>query len=216
MQTGVAVTTAAVSIRFGAASAGEASGGDVADESLFTVVCENNSPVGTAFGAEASARKASVSAFCGDIAAVWMNRIEAHWKRRPAAIAGLTSGGPLFCLEYLARDYAMRLVYRIEHRISADGRTHHALTGPSQLAGWVDRLAAAEDRWPASAAALATEYGARLRPGTPIPLLDLAQRPAGKTQTLFSWVIAPAPRHFFGASRTGVIPISGRRARSPS
>jgi len=58
----------------------------------------------------------------GDMTRVWLDEIEPCWSRRPVSIAGLTAHGPLFCLERLAWDYGMRVVFRDEHAQASDGQ----------------------------------------------------------------------------------------------
>jgi hypothetical protein len=46
--------------------------------------------------------------------------LRAAWTKQPVAIAGLTAHGPLFCLERLAWDHGMRVVFRAEHPAGID------------------------------------------------------------------------------------------------
>lgn len=145
-----------------------------------------------AFGAAAAALGAPVQAVGSDIGSSWINTLEPRFKTGPAAIAGLTAAAPLFCLEYLARDYGLRVVYRIEHAPLVAGRCAHALTGPGALAGSVHELDAAGEHWTECAAALAVGCPADLRPSPSIALLDLAGRRGGAGPALYSWLLAPA------------------------
>jgi hypothetical protein len=43
-----------------------------------------------------------VHAIRGDITDLWFHDLDLRWKQGPAPIAGLTTHGPLFCLERLA------------------------------------------------------------------------------------------------------------------
>jgi hypothetical protein len=58
----------------------------------------------------------------GDVTALWFHDLDLRWQQGPAAIAGVTRPGALFCLDLLARDRGMRLRRCIEHRLAADGR----------------------------------------------------------------------------------------------
>jgi hypothetical protein len=148
---------------------------------FFRVLFDNMSPEGAAFGAEAAAHGAVTRAVGADLGSLWMYEIEPKWKDCPSAVAGLTSGPHLFCLELLARDYGMGLVYRVRHEIS---------TGPAVLSSWTDQLAASRRDWTSLAASLAMNCPAAIRPARDLDLVDLA---SGSTldRTLFSWVIAP-------------------------
>ena len=161
---------------------------------FFRVLFDTTFAEGAAFGAEAADRDAPVRAIGSDVGNVWMNEIEPRWKRGPIAIAGLTGGAPLFCLELLGRDYGMGVVYRAEHVLAGDGRVRHLVTGPDRLSEWENRLTAAGGHWSAVAAALATSCPDDLQPEVEIDLLDLARRTGAAERSLFSWVIAPKSR----------------------
>ncbi len=49
-----------------------------------------------------------------DISALWYGELDPLWRREQAAIAGLTAYGALFCLERLAMDRGMRVVFKCE------------------------------------------------------------------------------------------------------
>ena len=119
-----------------------------------------------------------------------MQTLEPRLKAGPVALAGLTKAAPLFCLEYLARNYGLRTVYRIEHAPTEDRRVVHALTGQPELARCADELAAAGAHWAQAAAELATACPADLQPAAPIALLDLNEHPR-RAAALFTWLLAP-------------------------
>jgi hypothetical protein len=158
---------------------------------FFRVLFDNTSPEGAAFGTEAAARGAVTRAVGVDLGSLWMHEIEPQWKYCPAAIAGLTSGPHLFCLELLARDYGMGVVYRVRHEISGRNHCRHIIAGPADLSSsWTDQLAATGRDWPRRAAALAMDCAGNLRPSRDLDLIDLASCSALE-RTFFSWVIAP-------------------------
>jgi hypothetical protein len=159
---------------------------------FFRVLFDNASAEGASFGAEAAARGAATRAVGIDLGSLWMHEIEPQWKDRPAAIAGMTSGPHLFCLELLARDYGLRLVYRVRHEIGASDQCGHIITGPSVLSSWTDQLAATGRDWPRRAAALAMDCPGSLRPSRDRDLVDLTTRSGLTEHSLYSWVIAPA------------------------
>jgi hypothetical protein len=171
---------------------------------FFRVLFDNTSAEGAAFGAEAAARGAATRAVGIDLGSLWMHEIAPQWKDRPAAIAGLTSGPHLFCLELLARDYGMGLVYRVRHEIGASGHCGHIITGPPVLSSWTNQLTATGRDWARRAAALAMNCPGSLRPSRDLDLVDLASCSALGDRSLFSWVIAPAdgaPSYAQAASR---------------
>jgi len=72
-----------------------------------------------AFARRAAARGLAVHAMAGDMTRFWYDDLYHRWRQGPAAIAGLTTHGPLFCLERLAWEQRMRVVYRSEHTPTA-------------------------------------------------------------------------------------------------
>jgi hypothetical protein len=83
---------------------------------LHKVIFDERFPASVAFAEEWKDRGAAVHAIRGDITDLWFHDLDLQWKKRPVAIAGLTAHGPLFCLERLAWDHGMRVVYRTEQR----------------------------------------------------------------------------------------------------
>jgi hypothetical protein len=82
--------------------------------SLYRVIFDQRFAASRNFGAEARWQGHSVQGFNGDITNVWFNDLRPRWKAGPAAIAGFTAHGALFCLEQLAWDVGMRVVERTE------------------------------------------------------------------------------------------------------
>ena len=83
---------------------------------LYKVLFDNRFAPARSFGRAAAWRGESVHGFDGDITNVWFHDLHPRWQKDAAAIAGLTAHGALFCLEQLAWDVRMRVVYRTEHR----------------------------------------------------------------------------------------------------
>ena len=167
----------------------------VESHQIFKVIFDQTLAAGALFEVEAVGRGASALAIGDDAGSVWMNAIEPRWKlgpeHGPAAVAGLTGRASLFCLELLARDYGMGVVYRAEHAPAADGSVLHVITAPGQLSEWESRLNAAGKHWGAVAAAMALSCPAALLADPGIDLLDPAQPSRVAGPSLFSWVIAP-------------------------
>lgn len=83
--------------------------------SFYKVIVDSRFPTSVEFGVEMSRLGAPVHAIDGDMTDLWYHDLDAKWKQSPAAIAGLTAHGPLFCLERLAWDHGMRVLHRAEH-----------------------------------------------------------------------------------------------------
>src|SRR5579862_6769221 len=55
------------------------------------------------------------SAIRGDVAQLWYDDLRVHLRENRLPVAGLTDRAALFCLEELARDVNMRVVFRVDH-----------------------------------------------------------------------------------------------------
>ena len=131
-------------------------GGRAEPRRLFKVLFDPTSAEGRSFGAEAFGLGLRVHAVVSDLGSVWMHEVEPQWRRAPVAIAGLTLGPPLFCLELLARDYGMGLVHRVRHVRDSGGNVRHTSTLNLILStDWAATLAAAGRSWAVAAADLA-------------------------------------------------------------
>jgi hypothetical protein len=94
---------------------------------FYKVIFDERFPASVAFGGRMKRQGAAVHAIQGDITDLWFHDLDARWKQGPAAIAGMTAHGALFCLERLAWDHGMRVVYRLEHAASPDSLAEDAL-----------------------------------------------------------------------------------------
>jgi hypothetical protein len=79
---------------------------------LYKVLYDTRFEASTAFARRAEARGIAVHAMTGDMTRFWYDDLYHRWRLGPAAIAGLTAHGPLFCLERLAWEQRMRVVHR--------------------------------------------------------------------------------------------------------
>ena len=155
---------------------------------IATVVYDTRFAESVAFADRCAALGFTTRAIEADMTRLWFDDIYHRWQREPAAIAGLTAHGPMFCFAELARDVRMRVVFKAEHRVAGADAVHH-VTGPVSM---VDA---------AVAACGGTRFGASLA--------DVVSRcPQGRTEiaaagtsrldpapdedALYTWVIAPA------------------------
>jgi hypothetical protein len=136
----------------------------------------------------------------GDVTDVWYSHLDLLWKTGGAAVAGLTGSGVLFCLERLAWDHRLRVVYRGSHQRFADGRVHHAALGnadwsvlrrntTNQNISWANAVAAAVAGIGSPCSAVPTD-----RTLARVCTTGTQGQSRGRGSTLFSWVIAPAAR----------------------
>jgi hypothetical protein len=82
---------------------------------LYKVLYDTRFPESVAFAARAAEHGRAVHAMRGDVTRFWYDDLYHRWREGPTAIAGLTAYGALFCLEQLAWDQRMRVVFRAEH-----------------------------------------------------------------------------------------------------
>jgi hypothetical protein len=73
------------------------------------------------------------SAIRGDVAALWYGDLRAQLRKTRLPVAGLTDRAALFCLEELARDVRMRVIFRADHIVDPNGQTQHTAAGPASL-----------------------------------------------------------------------------------
>jgi hypothetical protein len=152
-------------------------------------VVDNRFAEAVEMGRPLASRGTPVSEFAGDLTGLWLDDLDARWKKEPAALAGITTGHGLFVLETLAADRGMRVVYRGEHGVPRDGCAPHVLAGPAALLAQATRqpltrpwiaLGSAMTRCP-----LGTVAAARLE----LETSDV--QAATRSEPLFTWIIAP-------------------------
>lgn len=160
------------------------------------------------FGREARRLGLAVRGVRGDVTDLWYTELHPLWKRQCRPIAGLTAYAALFCLERLAWDHGMRVVYHGEHTRLAGGEIEHVLRGPPGRPEARDTLTAhgvldGRIEWPAQIASLIAQTEWRSGwSGKPAAgratvarvLTAGSARGQGIGQPLHSWVIAPPAR----------------------
>ena len=158
---------------------------------LYKVVYDSRFAASVAFARRAQSLGMAVQGIAGDMTRFWYEDLHGRWQQGAAAIAGLTAHGPLFCLERLAWDQGMRVVFRAEHKVDGAGYLQHALSGPvtmldastlSAREQWSERMADIVTRCPSGR----TEIG-RAHAVTAGGAASTAD-----AEPLYSWVIAPA------------------------
>jgi hypothetical protein len=160
---------------------------------LYKVVYDSRFPESLAFARRAAKLGVPTHAIEGDMTRFWYDDLYHRWKQGPAAIAGLTAHGPMFCFERLAWDQRMRVVFRAEHRPSG-GRVEHELSGPVAMLD--DACGAVAERdWSARMADLVTQCpSGRVEIAGAAATSRAGTGPRHGEESLYSWVIAPAHR----------------------
>jgi hypothetical protein len=164
---------------------------------IATVVYDTRFAESVAFAGRSAQLGLTTRAIEADMTRLWYEEIYLRWQREPAAIAGLTAHGPMFCFAELARDVRMRVVFRAEHRVAAGAGAGHYITGPLAMVG--DAISVC--RAPGFGAALADVVARCPQGRTEIgsTAIDLPAD-AGSDgidrgvdeDALYTWVIAPA------------------------
>jgi hypothetical protein len=141
------------------------------------------------FAAELNSLGIRTSAICGDVATLWYGDLKAHLSENRLPIAGSTDRAALFCLEELARDVGMRVIFRADHIIDQNGHTQHSAVGPASPVAVVRNLRQQGDGFGRTMAVLFSQFDIRE------PRDMAAQKhtgpfsPENKT-ALVSWLIA--------------------------
>lgn len=153
------------------------------------VVAETRSAAAVAFAAEAGRWEIPVRAIDGDVTALWYEELHAVWHARPTPIAGLTARAALFCLERLAWDHGMRVVYCAEHIRRADDTFAHVAQMPVRGLNAAE-LAAHGDSWPRHVARVLVRLAATSAVARG-PSAACTARAGDDAATVFSWMISP-------------------------
>jgi len=190
LQMGVAALALPISAHASVSSAASLADGEPAATPLYKMVFDERFGSSRVFAEEAKRLGVPIHGIKGDMTDLWYHDLYARWKQGPAAIAGMTAHGAIFCLERLAWDQRMRVVFRADHRYLADGSIEHALSGPTPMLRQAAELSN-EARWASEMASLITRCPASR------PQLSLANvigptvRYADDPEHLISWLIAP-------------------------
>jgi hypothetical protein len=91
--------------------------------SLYTVLCDERFGKSVTFAEKVSGRGTPVTRFRGDITDFWYRDLSRRWKADPVAIAGVTTYGPVFCLERWGWDHGLRVAYRQDLSVADEHET---------------------------------------------------------------------------------------------
>ena len=158
---------------------------------IYRVVSDRRFAQSVAFSLEAERLGAVPVQIVGDITELWFNDLSLRWKERPYPIAGLTAYGPIFCLERLAWDYGLRVVFRSEHQVLDQTHVQHSVTGPPAAVARASFLASEDSDWGRRVArlVLACELGRHKCETATMTSLSYC-RSNEPQEPLTSWVIA--------------------------
>jgi hypothetical protein len=161
---------------------------------FYKVVFDERFPDSVAFAAEMKRLGVAVHGIRGDMTDFWYHELYPQWRKSPVPIAGLTGHGPLFCLERLAWDHGMRVMFRAEHQYRPDGCVEHVMSAHEAVLRDAFGLATAGSNWSAQLAGLVSRCGQGRLETSPAIVTRLGEPPRMDQETLFSWVIGPVVR----------------------
>ncbi|HXA76126.1 MAG TPA: hypothetical protein VNV41_03250 [Candidatus Acidoferrales bacterium] len=191
LQIGVAALALPISARAGLAPAILGQANESTPTPLYKVIFDERFASSRAFADEVKRLGGSVYGIKGDITDLWFTDLDARWKREPVGIAGLTEHGPLFCLERLAWDHGMRVVYRADHTYRADGYMEHELSGSERMLREAVNISSSGPDWGNRTASLLTRCPASKAQASKMTVVTPTLQQADDPEHLVSWVIAP-------------------------
>lgn len=160
---------------------------------LHKVIFDTRFPESRAFAERAGKLGAPVHGIKADITPLWLTDLHGRWQKSPAAIAGVTAPAALFCLERLAWDHGMRVVFHAEHRYVLGGVVQHTVMIGKDAAR-AEELNAAGPDWVDRIARLLTHYPVdRISPAGPTSA-GLPSAADDEHVVLTSWIIAPVKK----------------------
>jgi hypothetical protein len=190
LQMGVAALTLPISSHASISPDASVADGEPSTTPLYKMVFDQRFQSSRSFAEEAERLGVSVHGIKGDMTDLWYHDLYARWKQGPAAIAGMTAHGAIFCLERLAWDQRMRVVFRADHRYLADGSIEHALSGPTAMLRQAAGLSN-EANWASEMASLVTRCPAIRSQSSLANVIGPTVRHMDDPEHLISWLIAP-------------------------
>jgi hypothetical protein len=190
LQMGVAALALPISSHTSLSPAASLADSELSATPLYKMIFDQRFSSSRAFAQEAERLGVPVHGIRGDMTDLWYHDLYARWKQGPAAIAGMTEHGAIFCLERLAWDQRMRVVFRADHRYLADGLIEHALSGPPAMLRQAVGLSQ-QTNWSFEMAGLLTRCPASRTPLSLANVIGPTLRNADDPEHLISWLIAP-------------------------
>ena len=128
------------------------------------------------------------SAIRGDVAKLWYDDLRVHLRENRLPVAGATDRAELFCLEELARDVGMRVIFRVDHMMDENRHTQHNAVGPASPVA-VARNMPQEAGFGRAIAVLFSQFDINEPRNMAVQKLTGPFSPENKT-ALVSWLIA--------------------------
>ena len=162
---------------------------------LYKVIFDSRFADGRRYADEARLLGVATHAITGDITDLWFTDLDARWRDRKVAVAGLTTQSALFCLERLSWDHQMRVIFRAEHELSAAGYIEHTVSCSRDSLDPLRVMAIDAGGWAPRIAHLQRSIPETRAPEVVHTFTTPAGSPrVGDAELLVSWLIAPAFR----------------------
>lgn len=197
-----ALSLSTVTISIGARRASPTSS-SLQQDDLHLAIFDARFVAGRVFGEAMCDRRVPVAGYLGDVTPVWYTQLDPVWRHAPIAVGGVTTAGALFCLEHLAWEHGMRVVYRGTHRdLIGGGGTEHLLESCSNGRALLRATPSGFGLWPVQIASLITRMANPSRAfGSPLDHRSRvtcrtyrAELQSGNGLELTSWLIVPHTR----------------------
>ncbi|MDV7212898.1 hypothetical protein [Azotobacter beijerinckii] len=161
------------------------------EQPFLAVLADRRFRAGELFARQAEAHGLPVESIGDDFSRFWAERLHGRWQNLPLGLAGLTTFGPFICLQQLARDHGMKMLYQGKHRTLDNRLSEHVLQGPAHLVEAVSGGRAGE--WPlgfAQSLAGSAHAGAACTKTLCVPMAGTPEDGV----PLYSWLIVPRTR----------------------
>lgn len=168
-----------------------ASGLTPAPTHLDRFLVDRNYAQAASFARRARSAGGQIHEVCGDATPLWRRVLDPGMGSKGRSFAGLTCPTALFCLERMAWDRGMRVMFRIDHAHHSEGRWRHISAAPISDV-MLGRLIADGDGFGRAAFDILLASGAYWGDATNAAPLSGASSQA--IAPLTSWVIAPPAR----------------------
>jgi hypothetical protein len=159
---------------------------------LYKVIADVELAPSLKFAEVASQLGLPVATSPSDITWLWYHDLQPRWTRSPAAVAGLTSAESLFCLERLAWDHSMRVLFKVVHTPKDNGTMEHEVHGPNGSARSLMRSYARNDCWVTQTAHAIAQFPGVSGPSARRTVIPTKLHGEDSLECpLVSWVIGP-------------------------
>lgn len=156
----------------------------------FKVIFDERFADSRCFAHEAVRLGGTPAAIRGDVAELWYTQLRPRRQQSAITIAGLTTASSLFCLDQLARNHWMKVLFRAEHLYAKHHLIEHYMCGLDHFIRRAANLAKGICDWRRQMADLVTHCPISSIRTLTFTSVSCAQRRELNQEALVSWVIA--------------------------